>query len=329
LQAAYDGAVRALAITCLLAHSAFADVVVVETRGAPALPSLASQITLHAGTQVTTRAEPDADPLTFGERAAQLAAGGDTKLVVWIAPVDGGYLVFVTGRATGRALTELVRIDANIGTAEIERTIALKIAGLLDAVLDAPTPIAAVLDVPVPAQTELPPPKLRRWRIEVGGSVTYERHERAFDGRAALAGGRAVRIGSLTLVPMLGGYWQPSGTIERAAGRASIVELGGVAGVEAGKRLGPIELFARPRFVAAGLSARGVSDDGRRGRATVFAPYVGVEVGVGRAIANVRFAAIVGYDFALIRRELVIDDETIVDLGAMRFHVGLAMTVSL
>lgn len=312
---------------CALVAAARADsVVIVETRGAPALPTLAQQVIVHASVQVTVQQAADADPLTFAERAAQIVDTGAATLVVWVAPVDTGYLVFVAGRATGRALTELVRVDASLGSAEIERTIALKIAGLLDAVVIEQQPIVQTLAVPVA-------PKHRaesgRWRIEAGGSLAYDREERGVDPRIALAGGRALRRGAWTLVPMAGGYWQPSGTIERAAGRASLAELGGTLAFEVARNVGPVELFARPVASAGAVHVRGVAGDGRRGRTTVFAPAAGASIGVRRIISNVRFGASVGCDFALIHRELVIDDTAVVDLGVVRLQVGLAMTVSL
>jgi hypothetical protein len=317
--------VRALLIVALLAQLARADprVVIVETKGAPSLPMLASQVMVHANASVTVKLAPDADPLTFAETASGLVAGREADLVVWTAPVDGGYLVFVAGRTTGRALTELARVDANIGTAEIERTVALKIASLLD-VMNTPAPVATVLAAPVHTTTR------DAWRVEVDGFVAYEAHERAVDGRVAILGGRTWRRGTWTFVPMVGGYWQPSATIERPAGRASILEIGGTLAGEVDREVGPVELFVRPRFVAAAVHARGVSTDGRRGRVTVFAPYAGFEVGAFRhVVSNVAFGLVGGCDFALIRRTLVIDDDTVVDLGAARVHVGLSLTVSL
>lgn len=318
-------AMRWLAIIVLLSVAARADsqVVIVETRGAPALPALASQIALHASVQIRTQQATDADPLTFADRAATMVAAGEATLVVWLAPVDGGYLVFAAGRAPGRALTELVRVDAAIGVPEMERTIALKIAGLLDAA-SRPEPVARVL------ATTLAPVRVHEaWRVEVAGGFAYERAQRGADGRTALLAGRTFTRGRWVLVPALGGYWQPSGTIERTAGRASILELGGIAAVQVEHGLGSFAAFARPRLVAASIAARGVSTDGRRGEAIVFAPYAGLELGLQRVIGNMRAGVLAGCDLALIHRELVIDEQTIVDLGTFRLHVGLALTVAL
>lgn len=314
----------AIVVICALVAAARADrVVIVETRGAPALPTLAQQVTVHAGAQVTLQHAPDADPLTFAEQAAQIVDASSATLVVWVAPVDRGYLVFVAGRATGRAMTELVRIDAALGAPEIERTIALKIAGLLDAVVIEQQPVVKILEVTVA------PNRRAEWRIETSGALAYDREERGVDPRVELAVGRSLPWRGWTLAPMVGGYWQPSGTIERAAGRASLVELGGTLGLDVAKRLGPLELFARPAVSAGAIVVRGIAEDGRHGRTSVFAPAAGAAIGARWIVKNVRFGASVGCDFALIHRELVIDDNTVVDLGVVRLHVGLAMTVSL
>ena len=315
---------RSLAIValCVLVASARADtVVIVETRGAPDLPGLAQQVTVHSGARVDVQKE-DADPLTFSERASQIVESGAATLVVWIAPVDHGFLVFVAGRATGRAVTELVRVDAALGTVEIERTIALKIAGLLDAIVVA-QPVSTVIAAPVTIRLR------NEWRIEASGAVAYDRHDRGADARVSLSVGRALRRGIYTFTPILGGYWQPSGTIERSAGRASLVELGATLAFDAAHDIGPVELFVRPHANVGAVSVRGVASDGRQGRTTVFAPSAGISIGAHRIVSNVRFGAFAACDFALIHRDLAIDSTTVVDLGVVRLHVGLAMTVAL
>ena len=89
-------------------------------------------------------------------------------------------------------------------------------------------------------------------------------------------------------------------------------------------------MFARPRFVAAVLVAQGTSSDGRHGEARVLAPYVGLELGVRRAISEAVWVGLVaGGDVALIHHELLIDGETVVDLGRVRLHVGISLTMSL
>jgi len=320
-------------------------IAIVATRDAPALPGLAAQVELHASGRaaVELHAEPDADPLTFAERASELVASGRAALVVWIAPVDRGFLVFVAGPWTGRALTELVRIDAGLGAAEIERTVALKIAGLVDAIdaIDV-SGVSGVSNAPprtlgdrlaraVPPVVDEPPARRRvEWRLEVDGAVAYEPHQRGPDGRATVAVGRAWARGPWWIAPSLGARWQPSGTIESAAGRASIVELGAVVALDLARELGPLEVMAQPQLVMAGIAARGTADDGRRGHATVFTPYAGMAIGVRYPLSQVvRIGITGGCDLALIRRELLIDGQTVVDFGRARLGVGATLLVSI
>lgn len=308
----------------LLASTAHAEptIALVETRGGPALPALASEIELHAGRRVAVHAltARDVEPIAFGERASQLVASGQATVVVWIAPVERGFLVLAAGAWPGRALVELVRVDAGIGEAEIERTIALKVAGLLDAILAPHAGAGAALGV-VAASPE--------WRLEVAGLVAHESHQRGLDGRVALAASRAWMRGRWHVAPALAGYWQPSGAIDEPGGRASVTEVGGTLALEVGRREA-IELFARPRFTAAVLNATGVAGDDRRGEAWLFAPYAGLEAGIRHAFSEtLRLGIVAGVEAALIHHRLQIDGETIVDLGRVRLHVGISLTMSL
>lgn len=334
-------------VVLLLARAASAiaepRVVLVETRDSPPLPALASQVELHATRRATvqTLAERGADPLTYAARAAQLVASGAGAIVVWIARVDRGFLVFAAGPWPGRALIELVRIDAGIAPAEIERTIALKIAGLLDTLLapeaSAPAALGAVPDDAGPGERRpggARPGAVRygkaRWRIEVAALLAREPHERASDGRTAVAVSRAWATGAWGLAPTLAVHWQPSGTIDGTGGSAELTEVGAALAVEGARTRGPIQGFVRPRLVLAALLARGESGDGRSGQATVLAPYAGMELGIRCRIAEAAWVGLTGGgDLAMIHHEFLIDRETILDLGRARLHVGLSLTVSL
>ena len=310
----------------VLAHVAHAEprIVLVETRGAPSLPTLATQVDMYASRRASVHvvAASDADPMTFADRAAQIVATGDATIVVWIAPVDQGFLVFVAGGRPGRALVERVHVDASLGPAEIERTVALKIAGILDALLAPRAAVQSLLDIDVEPE--------REWRIEIVAGVSRDWHERGVDGRAALSLSHAWLRDRWSLAPLVGGYWQPSGVIVASVGQASITDLGGVAAVEGGVDLGPITVLLRPRFAATALFARGASKDGRHGDTTVFAPYLGIEGGIRRRVADtLQVGLVMGSDFALVHHEFLIDGKTVVDLGRVRLHVGVSLTVSL
>lgn len=316
---------RVVLCVLLIARLAAADprIVLVETRGAPELPALASQIELQAGRRVTVRAVSarQLDPMTYADQASRLVAAGEASIVVWIAAVDHGYLVFAAGGWPGRALIELVRVDADLGAAEIERTIALKIAGLLDAML-ARGSVGAALGVGGAVRS--------RWTIEAAGAVAREPHERGYDGRAALGGSRTWWSDAWRVGPALTAYWQPSATIDGARGRATLTEIGAAAAFDVGRDVGAVELVLRTRLVGAGLVSAGTSRDGRHGEVTVLTPYVGVEGRLQRAISEtVSLGVAIGCDVALIHRALVIDDATIVDVGRARVHVGAMLLLSL
>jgi hypothetical protein len=324
----YDQPVwRAIWVSLFIAHAAHAEpaIVLVETRDAPNLPTLASQVELHSSYRATvrSRSDRDADPLTYADTAAQLVASGEASLVVWLAPVDRGVLVFVAGRRPGRALVERVLIDASLGPAEIERTIALKLAGLLDELLAPRATVKTVLAV-------VPKPPTETWRIDIGGVVVRDAHQRATDGRGRLGASRGWFRDTLLIAPTVEVHWQPSGAIDNPRGRASITELGTGLAFEVGARLRAIELVVRPHFVSAILFARGVSRDGREGNATLVVPYVGADA-VARAPVSdtIYLGVIVGTDYALVRNQLQIDGETVVDNGRLRIHVGFCLTVSL
>ncbi|MFN0245365.1 MAG: hypothetical protein ACKV2T_00570 [Kofleriaceae bacterium] len=320
---------RVLCILCLLVHIAAADprVLVVETRGSPDLPTLASQLELHvaARASIVVEREPGIDPLTFADRASRRVAARDASVVVWLAPVDRGYVVFAAGSWPGRALIELVHIDGALDSTEIERTIALKIAGLVDALLATPEPSTSKLALGL-----APPVRDRWWTIEVAGVLARESFERGVDGRTSLAIGHVWRRDRWSVSPQLGGYWQPSGVIDAMAGRVSVVELGASAGVELAHDVGTFGAFVRPQFVMATMLARGASTDGRQGEATLVAPYASIEVGARRLISSSAWLGLVGgVDVATIRHELQVDGQTVVDLGRVRLHVGLVLMVGL
>lgn len=313
-------------LVCIAARTAAAGpaIILADTRGSPVLTTLPAQIELHTSATVERLDASGADPLTYAPTASALVASGQAALVVWIAPVDHGFLVFASGGWPGRALIELVRVDATMLPAEIERTIALKIAGLLDSLLAPHASAPAVLAIPA-AAVERP-----AWRVDIVGAVARETRQRHFDGRAGVAVGKRFERGPWFVAPVLGAYWQPSGVIDGTRGSASVTELGAAIALDAGRTVGPVELFARPRYALALLLARGTSTDGRRGEATLGAPYVGGEAGLRVPITDLlAIGGSVGADYALIRHKLLIDNETIVDLGRFRLHVGVTLTVTL
>jgi hypothetical protein len=303
-------------------------VLIVETRGAPSLPGLAGQVRLHAGrsVDVTTVGEPNEDPLTFAGRASQLVGEHGTTIVVWITTADDTkasrtFLVFAAGRWPGRALIELIRLDAQTPPSEVERTVALKIAGLF-ATITAPRPVAAALGLPVVE----PRP---RWFIEVSGSLVREVGDRRLDGRLALSAARRWAWEDLQIAVGLGAHWQPSSAINGDAGVVSIDELGPDLLAVAEHRRGRWSLLARPRVSASLLRAIGSDRDDGRGSATVFSPSVGLDVGARRSVGQVDLTLAVGLDAALIHQQFLIDGEIAADLRRIRGQLSVGVSIPL
>jgi hypothetical protein len=318
---------RAVWVSLFIAHAAYAEpaILLVETRDAPSLPALASQVELHSSyrASVRSRTARDKDPLTYADTAAQLVASGEASLVVWLAPVDRGVLVFVAGRRPGRALVERVIVDASLGPEEIERTIALKLAGLLDELLAPRATVKTVFAI-------VPAPRAQEWRVDIGGVIVRDAHQRATDGRARISASRVWFRDAFLLAPAIDVHWQPSGAIDNPRGRASITELGTGLAIEVGARVRSLELVARPHFLSSIIFARGVSRDGRQGQTALVVPNVGADAAVRAPVSDaIHLGVVVGTDYALIRNRLEIDGETAVDIGRLRIHVGFSLTLSL
>lgn len=321
-------ALVAMTIVCALAGVAAAgpSVIVVQTRDAPVLPSLPAQLALHAPqVAVELRVERDADPLTFAGRASQLVEGQD-RIVIWIARVGDGYLVFAAGPWPDRALIELVRVDAAIEPTELERTLALKIAGLAEA-LDAlraarPGPI----DV-APAPRSAP---ARTIVMEVAGGLAHDAHERGSDPRATIGVGWRWRSGPWIATAGIAAYWQPSATVIGAHGRVSVTELGIGLAPELAYDLGRVSLLGRASLSLAALNARGESDDGRRGRATPIGASAGLAFGARLSLSpSAALGFSIGLEAASPRQELSVDEDVVVDAGRFRLASALALTVEI
>jgi hypothetical protein len=309
--------------------SADPRVVIIETRDAPALPGLAGQVQLHAGRPVvvSTLSQPEYSSMTFAERAAAIVNEQDASIVVWVAAVDGGdatqrtLLVFAAGRWPGRALIELVRLDASTPAGEVERTVALKIAGLFDTLTTA-KPIGAALGVS--------PVSIARWRIELDGAIVVERGDRNVDGRVAIGIDHRWAIGDWIVAAGIGAYWQPSSTISAEPGFVSIDELGPIAAVAIERQLGSFTLFARPQLHGSVLLAEGRSTTGAEGSATVFSPSAGAQLGLRWHMSDsLELALGAGVEAAFTKQQFLVNGEQAADLRTGRAIVQVGLSVPL
>lgn len=330
------------ALMCLIVNVAYAQprVVIVETLDAPSLPALATQVRVHAGreVEVTTITRPETS-IVFASHASEVVVAANATVTVWVATVDPEpdrtdaprvFLVYAAGRWPGRAMIELVRIDTQTPAGEVERTIALKIAALLDSILT-PQPAASVLDIPVAA----PHPSsrsasTRRWMIAFGGSLVREQGARRWDGRVMSWLARRWDVRAWSLGARVGVHWQPTSVIDGSRGSVLVQELAASAGATLARPLGRWSPMIGGHVTAAALHARGVTLDARRGSATVGVPYVGADVGIRHSIsAAIDLVLEVEIDVALIRQRFLLDGSITADVQRLRGTITLGASIAL
>jgi hypothetical protein len=321
-------AIVCVALT-LFARLAASDprVVIVETQDGPALPALATQVQTYAGRSIAvSTVRDDGTSSTFASRASRVVEERDATVVVWVAVVaadvggDRTFLVYAAGRWPGRALIELVRIDGRTEPGDVERTIALKIAALLDAVT-AVRPMGAALGVPT---------NHTRWRADVAGSIVHEAGDRDWDGRLSMGVDRRSRFGDWSLAIGIGSHWQPSSTIEGERGYVSLDEVGLELNIAAERTFGSWTLFGRPHVSGSLLIARGTSVDGPTGSATLFSPSAGVDVGARWSVSDtIQLVVACTLDVAWFQQRLLVDGVVTADLQYARFGLALGLSIPL
>jgi len=324
---------------CTARAAAEPRVVLATTTDAPALPSLATQMRVYAGraVEVTTLTRTESSAV-FAASASSVLEEQNAIAVVWVAQLGtDDVLVYAAGTWPGRALIELVRVPAGTPTEEAERTIALKVAALLDSLLVQHQPVETMLGLPppppppAPAPTAViaPPRTAGIWSVGVGGAIVLEAGDRAWDGRF---GGRVAyaRGGDLAIGGWVGGHWQPASTISGMGGRVVVEEGAASAGVEGLRRLQAWTGVVGLRATAAVLHAHGLAPDGGAAERTVVVPMLGVDVGVRH-----RFAASTAWELALvsetalIRQRFLVDGRQTADLHQLRVSLLAGLVVDL
>jgi hypothetical protein len=324
-------ALRVAALLAALTATASADgeprVVIVQTGDGPALPALAAQVGVHAGGSVTiVSADADAADLAdSAERATALLTKHDATLVVWVttspSPTGETVVVYVAGPRRDRALIELIRVESAIAASELERTIALKIAALLDSLL-APPADATPLGVAVPRPTG-------GWRLGLGAETVFGTGDRAIAlGPAVSAGHRWVR-GRWTIGAGLAARWLIASTIEGEVARLDIDELAGFAHGSLGHAVLGGRVVATARLGAAVLLADAASPDGRTGFARVAVPIAGLGVGFAVPISSTEIAVVAGVERTWIHQRFLVDGAVAGDLGTSNFAVVVGLTIPL
>lgn len=294
-------------------------VVIATTTDAPALPSLATQVRVYAGraVEVTTLVRAESSTV-FAATASSVLEEQEAIAVVWVAQLGAeGVLVYAAGTWPGRALIELVRVPAGTPAEEMERTIALKVAALLDSLLVQHQPVETMLGLPPAPRPPPPSPPPATavaagratggWSLGLGGAIVREAGDRAWDGRF---GGRVAYAegGELAIGAWLGGHWQPASTITGPGGRVVVQEGAASVGVEGLRRAGAWTGVLGLRGTAAALHARGLAPDGGSAERIVIVPMLGVDVGIRH-----QFAATTGWELALVSETALIHQRFLVD----------------
>lgn len=325
---------------CTARAAAEPRVVIATTTDAPALPSLATQVRVYAGRAVeVTTLTRDESSTAFAASAAAIVEEQQAIAVVWVAQLGTGedVLVYAAGKWPGRALLELVRVPAGTPVEEAERTIALKVAALLDSLLVQHQPVETMLGLPPPPPP--PPPVLRAtvaparkaggWSVGVGGAIVREAGDRAWDGRfgarVAYARGTDLAIGAWA-----GGHWQPASTISGPGGRVVVQEFAASIGVEGLRRSHAWTGVLGLRATGAALHAHGLASDGGSAEKTVLVPVLGVDVGVRH-----RFGLSTAWELgltteaALIHQRFLVDGTQTADLRQLRVSLNAGLVVEL
>jgi hypothetical protein len=327
---------RVAALLAALTTTAVADpdprVVIVHSGDGPALPALATQVGVHAGSRVsivTAEAQAATDLADSAARATVLLAEYDATLVVWVttspSPTGDTVVVYVAGPRRDRALIELIRVDGSITASELERTIALKIAALLDSVL-APSADATPLGVAVA------PPAVRTttaWRLGFGVESVVGTRDRELALGPAVAVGRRWLRGRWAIGAELAARWLVTDAIDGDVARLDVDELAAFAQASLGHAVRGGRFFATARFGAAVLLAHGASPDGRTGSAREVVPIAALGVGFAVPVSAAELAFTAGVERPLIHQRFLVDEAVAADLGTSSFALGIALALRL
>lgn len=269
-------------------------------------PALGAHVQLHAPHVAVIRVS--ASP-PVGSQTTQLLTAHAANWVVWI---EQGSEARIAYAANHRGSIELVRAELGTPIAELERVVALKLAGLLD---------------PPPPPSRPPEPPAQRWRLGIGGAVVGG-DDRGLAGGPAIVVGRRIDLDSWLLAIELRGRWLRSGTIEQRMTSVSVDEASLGIQLEVASAIGRFELLANGGVAGTLFRASGQSADGRSGAATVGVPtfygHVGTRVYVGGATVGVE----TGLEIAGIRQRFIVDGSVGADLERIRFVGSLWVAVA-
>ena len=312
-------------------------VVVLDTGAGISLTALTAQLNLHVHADVTINASSNIVD-GIASRFATAAAVVDREraaIVVWIDPIPSaaggqGFVAYAVGRWPDRAVIELVRIDATTPNDQVERIVALKLAGLLDRVVLEDRAIGLLdgsPDPPTKTRAITPPPSPPAVHVALGGVVA------AGGGRGTVAGIVGSVGRSFVRSPVDLGFdvqlrWLSTAIV--GSERVAIGDATANIGLVACRGSSVVRPCAAVRGGASVVRATVSTSDGRDGDQYVILPSVWLGVGLGvRLSGPVRAVVEVGYEPSLLRQRFLVDGMVAADLGSGRVVVAATLSVAL
>ncbi|NUP13006.1 MAG: hypothetical protein HOW73_43760 [Polyangiaceae bacterium] len=333
-----------LAATLLLLTPSFvwaADlpVVVVATAGTAPRPGLVEALQIQLAGRAVIKAGPSLAERDLGartKRASELVGADRTSLVIWVerVPAQEGaqpsFLLHLVGDREGHVLVVVQRSETD-DEAGLDRTLALKVAEVFDAIATAPVAAAMARELspekangaraatPPEAGDEAAPPPHFSFVGEVGGwgatgtgtasaqgGVVFGLGARlrydAFVGELAATGRVVSELETIDSNGRVDASEGAFGASLRLAGIAGIAALGGL--VEVGGRV---------------LDATGETPGGEVGTGSTVVPYIAV--GPDATFSLTPFLALradVGVEVSLRHHRFTVNETPILDLGVIR-----------
>ena len=299
-------------------------------QGAPAAGlEHALRIQLSGIAEVSLHAVP-VQGASVGERvrrAGALAAREGALLVAWVDPPldrpDGTreVVIYAVGRREGRAVLEVVRVPGRAGP-DVDRTLALKLREVVDALLEARDAGQDALLVPA-----APPPAIAAVG-QVGVQVVVIADTDLGQWGALGELGVQTELSGLQLRAGGGLALAPSVEVERAGQRVRFSELAPQLSASASVRAGALAIGLGTGVVLGVVQAEGLAAGGERGDRRFTLPSVrALLVAELDLTARVGVALALGVDARFQRQRLEVAGEPLADLGQLRPVGTLALVL--
>jgi hypothetical protein len=274
--------------------------------------------------------------------AAGVVKARDARLGVWLERSgEGHYVLYAVGVRADRGIVELGRVASGAG-ANADRILALKVSALVDDLLDEGARVPAALSPstapsapsrPVTAVAEPARPH-QRGDLSViagaGAAATVADAEPTGLLGLAILGGLRLDRGRLAATVHASGRWFAARRLESASGAGDLTELSAFAIARVGMRTGRVAigpgLGAGVRRIAVAAEVA----DGRRGSASRVIPAARLDASLEVRLGSASVAALTaGVEVSLIRDQLTLLGEPLVDAGRFRIPIELSVVLDL